>query len=137
MKLTRVIMMIDVSYISIELMGALKKLEKNAAIYASALIAYDGLPLIVDLRHVNEINVAAISASMLALGEQTMEEFGHGTLQYVLIKGDKGVTIVCGVNDKIMLVTLAPKDPKLGMIFLEIKNTIEQIKMLLKRCEEG
>lgn len=130
--------MIDLSFVHTDLLDELKKLEKNATIYASALVTYDGLPLVTAMHnYVDEMIVSASAASMLALGERTTEEFRQGKLKRVIIEGKKGTTIINGLNKELFLITLAPVDARLGILFLEIKETMARIQKILKKIKGG
>lgn len=103
--------MIDLSFVHTDLMNVLKKLEKNAVNYASAIATFDGLPLVTAMHnYVDETIVAASSASILALGERTAEEFRHGKLKRVIVEGDNGMTILNSVNDEMFLIVAIQLD---------------------------
>ena len=130
--------MIDLSFVHTDLMNVLKKLEKNATVYASAMVTFDGFPLVTAMHnYVDEMVVSASSASMLALGERTAEEFRHGKLNRIIVEGGNGMTILNGVNEALFLITLAPNDARLGILFLEIAETITRINTLLKKVAKG
>ncbi|MFX1520349.1 MAG: roadblock/LC7 domain-containing protein [Promethearchaeota archaeon] len=125
---------IDLSFVHIELMEELKRLEKDAGIYASALVTNDGFPLVTAMHnYVDEVIVSASSASMLALGERTTEEFRHGKLNRIIVEGKDGMTIINGLNKDLFLITLAPIDSRLGLLFLEIEETMGRIRKIIKK----
>jgi len=129
---------VDLSFIHTDLLEELKKLEKNATVYASALITIDGFPLVTAMHnYVDEMIISASSASILALGERTTEEFRQGKLKRIVIEGKKGMTIINGLNKELFLIALAPIDARLGILFLEIKETRARIKKILKKAKRG
>jgi hypothetical protein len=118
-------------------MDELKSLEKNASVYASALVTYDGFPLVTAMHnYVDEVVVSASSASMLALGERNTEEFRHGKLNRIIVEGEDGLTILTGLNNDLFFITLAPTDARLGILFLEIEETLIRIRKILKKISQ-
>ncbi|MCP4229856.1 MAG: hypothetical protein GY771_06870, partial [bacterium] len=70
---------------------------------------------------------AAMSAAMLSLGERTAQELGRGMLNQVFIKGEEGYVLLMNAGEDAVLTALARADAKLGMIFLDMKRTSEDI----------
>ncbi len=104
----------------------------SADIEASAILSTDGLIISSLLpSNVNEDHVAAMSASMLSLGERTSRELERGELEQVLIKGDLGYVIMTSAGPDAVLSVLAKSNARLGLIFLDIKRASEAIKPLL------
>ncbi len=75
-----------------------------------------------------ERRVSATAAAMLALGEQTANEFEHGGLERVFVEGADGYTIVTSAGPEAVLAAIAGKDAKLGLIFLQMGRTAESVK---------
>jgi len=97
-------------------------------IEASAVVSMDGLMLASSLPPgTNDDDVAAISATLLGLGERTVQEFKQGRLQQVYVKGDKGYTIITNTGQDNVLVVVTDENAKLGVIFLHIKLVAQEI----------
>ncbi len=95
---------------------------------ASAVVSVDGLIMASSLpAGVEEDRVSAMSAAMLSLGERIASELGRGILDQVYIRGDAGYVILMAVGDEAVLTVLARKDAKLGLIFLDMKRTAEDL----------
>ncbi len=95
----------------------------------SAVVSVDGFAIASELPGtVEERRVSAMSAAMLALGEQTANEFEHGTLERVFVEGQDGYTIVTSAGPDAVLAAIARKDAKLGLIFLQMARTAESVK---------
>ncbi|MBD3286957.1 hypothetical protein GF359_09930 [candidate division WOR-3 bacterium] len=98
-------------------------------IEASAVISMDGLMLASALPpDVNDDDVAAISATLLGLGERTVEEFRQGTLRQVYVKGDNGFTIITNTGQDNVLIVVTNEHAKLGVVFLHIKVAAREIE---------
>jgi uncharacterized protein len=97
-------------------------------IQGAAVVTPDGLPLASVLPGaMDEEKTAAMSAAMLSLGERIGQELARGTIDRVFVQGDTGYGILTSCGDDAMLLTLASKDAKQGMLFLEIKQMTEKV----------
>jgi predicted regulator of Ras-like GTPase activity (Roadblock/LC7/MglB family) len=110
----------------------LKDLQASTPdIEASAVVSLDGLIIASALpADVEEDRMAAMSAAMLSLGERTSEELKKGKLNQVFIKGDDGYVVLMNAGTEAVLSVMARKNAKLGLLFLDMKRTAEQIGML-------
>ncbi|MBU7016475.1 MAG: roadblock/LC7 domain-containing protein [Theionarchaea archaeon] len=112
-----------------ELTDLLKDLEATTPdIEASAVVSGDGLMIASALpRDVEEDRVAAMSAAMLSLGERTAKELARGGLSEVYVKGEHGYVVLMASGENAVLTALARKDAKLGLVFLDMKRTAEEV----------
>jgi predicted regulator of Ras-like GTPase activity (Roadblock/LC7/MglB family) len=113
-----------------ELTGVLRGFQAAApGVMGSAVVSVDGFAIASELPgSVEERRVSAMSAAMLALGEQTANEFEHGGLERVFVEGTDGYTIVTAAGPEAVLAAIASKDAKLGLIFLQMGRTAESVK---------
>jgi len=101
-------------------------------IEASALISDDGLMIASALpQHVEEMRVAGMSSTLLSLGGRAAMELERGELKQVLIRGDKGYTVMVRAAQGTMLLVLTSADAKLGLIFLDMSRAVTQIADVL------
>ena len=116
-----------------ELTGLLKDLEATTPdIEASAVVSVDGLMIASALpRDVEEDRVAAMSAAMLSLGERTAKELARGDLSEVYVKGENGYVVLMASGENAVLTALARKDAKLGLVFLDMKRTAEEVAKIV------
>ncbi len=106
----------------------LEDLEATSDIEASAVVSVDGLMIASALpRDVEEDRVAAMSAAMLSLGERTARELARGGLSEVYVKGENGYVVLMASGENAVLTALARKDAKLGLVFLDMKRTAEEV----------
>lgn len=104
----------------------------SADIEATAVVSADGLVIASALpAGVEEDRVAAMSAAMLSLGERTSTELGRGSLNQVFIKGAEGYVILMNAGADAVLTALARADAKLGLIFLDMERTAEEIENVI------
>ena len=99
---------------------------------ASALISEDGLMIASALpQHVEEVRVAGMSATLLSLGTRAATELARGQLQEVLIRGKEGFAVMLDAGSGTLLLVLASRDAKLGLIFLDMRRAVEEIRRVL------
>jgi hypothetical protein len=99
---------------------------------ASALVSVDGLIIASALpAGVEEDRVSAMSAAMLSLGDRIASELGRGILSQVYVKGDQGYVILMSVGEEAVLTVLAHQEAKLGLVFLDMRRTAEDLAALL------
>ena len=101
-------------------------------IEASAVVSVDGLIMASSLpAGIEEDRVSAMSAAMLSLGERISSELGRGMLDQVYVKGKEGYVILMSVGDEAVLTTLVRKNAKLGLIFLDMRRTADDLEKLV------
>lgn len=101
-------------------------------IEASAVVSVDGLIMASSLpAGVEEDRVSAMSAAMLSLGERISSELGRGLLDQVYIKGKEGYVILMSVGEEAVLTTLVREGAKLGLIFLDMRRTADDLEKLV------
>lgn len=99
---------------------------------ASAVVSVDGLTMASALpQTVEEDRVAAMSAAMLSLGERIATELGRGNLDQVYIRGKHGFVILMAVGSEAVLTVLARQEAKLGLLFLDMRRTTDDLVQLL------
>lgn len=98
----------------------------------AALVSLDGLPLISVLpNNFDDERTAAMSAAMLSLGERIGNELMRGIVDRVMVEGSEGYSILTSCGSEVMLIVLASKQAKQGLVFLVIKRLVAEIEPLL------
>ena len=101
-------------------------------VQGAALVTPDGLPLAATLPGaMDEERVSAMSAAMLSLGERIGQELGRGGIDRIYVEGDQGYGILVSCGDDAVLLVLADKKAKQGVLMLEIKRAVSEIKLIL------
>lgn len=99
---------------------------------ASAVVSVDGLIIASSLpAGIEEDRVSAMSAAMLSLGERIASELGRGILDQVYVKGASGYVILMAVGEEAVLTTLVRKQAKLGLIFLDMRRSADDLAKLV------
>lgn len=101
-------------------------------IEASAVVSVDGLIMASSLPGgIEEDRVSAMSAAMLALGERISGELRRGGLDQVYIRGKEGYVILMSIGEEAVLTTLVREGAKLGLIFLDMRRTADDLEKLV------
>ncbi len=112
-------------------------LSSTPEIEAAAVVSFDGLPMAAALPpSMDEDRVAAMSAALLSLGERAAQGLGRGELSQVYIEGDAGTVFLISADDEAVLVAVAAKGAKVGMMLYEVKRSASLVAEIL-RAEEA
>ena len=99
---------------------------------ACALISEDGLIIASALpQHVDEARVGAMSATLLSLGTRAASELSRGDVQEVLVRGSEGYAVMMSSSSGTLLLALAGKQAKLGLLFLDVRRAIDDVRKVL------
>ncbi|MGH8971129.1 MAG: roadblock/LC7 domain-containing protein [Actinomycetes bacterium] len=100
-----------------ELVGQVPEIE------AASVVSFDGLPMASALPPaMDEDRVAAMSAALLSLGERAAEGLGRGELSQVYVEGDNGTVFLVSAEDEAVLVAVAAKAAKVGLMLFEVRR---------------
>lgn len=101
-------------------------------IEASALISEDGLMIASALpQHIEEVRVAGMSSTLMSLGLRASNELERGNMNQVLIRGENGYAVMTSASSGTMLLVLATRAAKLGLIFLDMDRAVKEIGKVL------
>lgn len=101
-------------------------------VQGAALVTPDGLPLATSLPSgMDEERVSAMSAAMLSLGERIGSELARGGVDRIYVEGDQGYGVLTSCGEDAVFLVLASKAAKQGILMLEIKRTLGNLKLLL------
>jgi predicted regulator of Ras-like GTPase activity (Roadblock/LC7/MglB family) len=116
-----------------QLVERLRDLQASSGdVEAAAIVSVDGLSIASSMPvGIEEDRVSAMSAAMLSLGERISKELGRGDLQQVYVKGENGYVILTSVGEEAVLTVMARKEAKLGLIFLDIGRTVQDLEPLI------
>jgi len=121
--------MINISMLQDELQNFV---SGSAEVQGAILASPDGLALASVLPvGMDEERTAAMSASMLSLGERIGRELARGSVDRIVVEGEKGYGVLVGCGVEAVLLVLASSAVKQGILFLEIKRAVAKITPLL------
>ena len=112
-------------------------LAQTPELEAAAVVSFDGLPMAAALPpSMDEDRVAAMSAALLSLGERAAQGLGRGELSQVYIEGDSGTVFLVSCDDEAVLVAVASKGAKVGMMLYEVRRTAASVAEVLRAEDE-
>jgi len=121
--------MINVSMLQDELQNFV---SAASDVQGAALVSPDGLALASVLPGgMDEERTAAMSASMLSLGERIGRELARGSIDRIVVEGEKGYGVLVGCSNDAVLLILAGAGVKQGLLFLEVKRIVSKLAPLL------
>ncbi len=121
--------MISVSMLQDELQ---KFVSGSTDVQGATLASPDGLALASVLpAGMDEERTAAMSASMLSLSERIGRELARGSVERIVVEGEKGYGVLVSCGADAVLLVLASAEVKQGLLFLEIKRAVSRIAPLL------
>jgi uncharacterized protein len=101
-------------------------------VQGAALVSPDGLALASVLPGgMDEERTAAMSASMLSLGERIGRELARGVVERIVVEGEKGYGVLVSCGSDAVLLVLAGAGVKQGILFLEVKRVVAKLSPLL------
>ena len=114
--------------------------EKLPGIQLCSVVSIEGLPIShypEDLPgQADSTRVAAMTASILSLGERAMLEVGFQELDRILVEGPQGYLISVTCGSKAVLTVSASKALKIGLLFYDMQRTAKEIGNILDNPEE-
>ncbi len=116
-----------------ELNQVLSNLQASSSdVEACAVVSEDGLIMASSLpQGVEEARVAAMSAAMLSMGARTAAELNRGGIEQLFVKGGNGFVVIMQAGTNGVLVGLARKDAKLGLLFLDMTRAAQGVAAIL------
>ena len=112
-------------------------LSHTPEIEAVAVVSFDGLPMAAALPpSMDEDRVAAMSAALLSLGERAAQGLGRGELSQVYIEGTDGTVFLVSAEDEAVLVAVAAKGAKVGMMLYEVRRAAALVAQILLAPDE-
>jgi len=110
-----------------ELVGQVPEIE------AASVVSFDGLAMAAHLPPgMDEDRVAAMSAALLSLGERAAEGLGRGLLSQVYVEGEDGTVFLISADDEAVLVAVAAKGAKTGLMLFEVRRAAAAVGAALK-----
>lgn len=101
-------------------------------IQGAVIVTPDGLPLAAHLPlGMDEERVSAMSAAMLSLGERIGMELIRGTIDRIFVEGTEGYGVLTSCGEDAVFLVLASKIVKQGVLMLEIKRAISELRLVL------
>jgi hypothetical protein len=109
-------------------------LSQAPELEAAAVVSFDGLAMASALPvGMDEDRVAAMSAALLSLGEKAAQGLGRGDLSQVYIEGEYGTVFLVSALDEAVLVAVAAKAGKTGLMLYEVRRSAAEVGRILQQ----
>jgi len=76
--------------------------------------------------------VAAMAATLIALGERTLARLGQGDLNRLLIEGTTGAMLVVPASSRAAVALMVYNDAKMGLSFYALRQAAVEIRDVLE-----
>jgi len=76
--------------------------------------------------------VAAMAATLIALGERTLARLGQGDMNRLLVEGEHGAMLVVPANDRAAIALMVYSDAKMGLSLYALKQSAHEISAILE-----
>ena len=101
-------------------------------IVASAILSEDGLMLASALPSgLDETRIGGMTATLLSLGSRAAHELERGQVQEIVVRGSEGYAAVMNASTGTLLLCLSSKSARLGVVFYEMRKTIDDLSNVL------
>jgi predicted regulator of Ras-like GTPase activity (Roadblock/LC7/MglB family) len=80
----------------------------------------------------NSSQVAAMAATLVALGERTLSRLAQGEIERMLVEGRYGAMIVIPVSESAAIAVLLEKGAKIGIALHAVQFSAQQIHNILE-----
>lgn len=112
----------------------LEKLEGINDIIGTALVNRNGLLIASKLpRDVDDRKFCAMAATMFGAIETAASTIGSKFVDNLTVEFNDFQLIIMGADEQLILVSLLNLNTNLGLIFIEIEETIKNVKKILNR----
>lgn len=117
--------------ISEQINEVLYELEYKSDILESYVIRKDGLIMTSSNPHVKNHMIAAMAASLINIGDKTLNDIGDDHMERLLITGEKLQIVIMG-SPVVALVCAVESTANLGMVFLKMKRAVKKIFRVIR-----
>jgi predicted regulator of Ras-like GTPase activity (Roadblock/LC7/MglB family) len=112
----------------------LERLDNLGEIIGTAVVNRNGLLVSSRLpRDIDDRKLSALSATMFEGIETATSSFENNQIKNITVEYLDYQLIIVGINDKIILVSLSEINANLGLIFIEIEESIKIIKQIIEK----
>ena len=121
---------------------ALKELcSKLEGVQGAVIVSIEGFVVAAYTPHESELDeegptsspqVAAMAATLIALGERTLSRLAQGEMLRLLIEGNDGGMLVVPANRRASVAVMVGKETKMGLVFYALQQSAGKISIILE-----
>jgi len=111
----------------------LQKLMSSGNVEGAAVITRDGLLIASELSEgIDGDTFAAMSATMAGAAETAIQELKKTSADRIIVESKNTKLITVGAGEQAILACIVNPDAKLGLILMEMKKAVDDIKKEVK-----
>ncbi|HMQ55582.1 MAG TPA: roadblock/LC7 domain-containing protein [Anaerolineae bacterium] len=123
------------------LQDALREMcSKLEGIQGAVIVSIEGFvvasysPLQTDMEEgpTNSPQVAAMAATLIALGERTLSRLAQGDMLRLLIEGSDGGMLVVPANSRASIAVMVGREAKMGLVLYALQQSSKRISDILE-----
>jgi hypothetical protein len=80
----------------------------------------------------NSPQVAAMAATLIALGERTLSRLAQGEMMRLLIEGNDGGMVVVPANRRASVAVMVGREAKIGLVLYALQQSAKKISEILE-----
>lgn len=121
---------------------ALKKMcAKLEGIQGAVIVSIEGFVVAAYTPHENDIDeegptsspqVAAMAATLIALGERTLSRLAQGEMHRLLVEGNDGGMLVVPANRRASVAVMVGREAKMGLVLYALQQNAQTISKILE-----
>ncbi|HXV97622.1 MAG TPA: roadblock/LC7 domain-containing protein [Anaerolineae bacterium] len=121
---------------------ALKELcSKLEGVQGAVIVSIEGFVVAAYTPHESEIDeegptsspqVAAMAATLIALGERTLSRLAQGEMIRLLVEGNDGGMLVVPANRRASVAVMVGKEAKMGLVLYALQQSAGKISSILE-----
>jgi len=122
---------------------ALKELcSKLEGVQGAVIVSIEGFVVAAYVPHESEMDdedsptsspqVAAMAATLIALGERTLSRLAQGSMLRMLIEGNDGGMIVVPANRRASVAVMVERETKMGLVLFALQQSAKRISEILE-----
>jgi predicted regulator of Ras-like GTPase activity (Roadblock/LC7/MglB family) len=120
---------------------ALKEMcAKLQGIQGAVIVSIEGFVVAAYIPHEGDMDedsptsspqVAAMAATLIALGERTLSRLAQGTMNRLLIEGSDGGMIVVPTDRRASIAVMVGREAKMGLVLYALQQSAKKISEIL------
>ena len=100
----------------------------------AAVVSFDGLVMAAAVPHgMDEDRLGAMSAALLALGEQAALGLGRGPMHQLFVEGEDGYVFLMSARGEAVLTAVVDHGAKIGLVLYEMRRAADAVGAVLER----
>ena len=122
--------------------GALQEMcSKLQGVQGAVIVSIEGFVVAAYTPHESEMDeegptsspqVAAMAATLIALGERTLSRLAQGEMMRLLIEGNDGGMVVVPANRRASVAVMVGREAKIGLVLYALQQSAKKISEILE-----